>query len=751
MFKNKKQAAITKTYIVFIVLILLFVYATIFLIDLQFVRGEEYRQITVTQSLKTTELTPDRGTIYDAAGNVLAQSASVWTVALEPSYFGNDEEGDAVRQLIAQGLAPILDMTADEIYEKTKQDTSFTYLKKQIETSVKDEIVTFLTENEITGGVSLIEDYKRYYPYGSLASAVIGFTGTDGIGLYGIELEYDDDLTGTAGTLVSAKNAVGNDMPFQYEQMVSAEDGYDLVLTIDQNVQSICEKYLREAIVEYSVNKSGAAIVMNVNTGAIIAMATGEQFDLNEPWTIVNQNTLAEIELLPEEEQGQATSNALYAQWRNKAVSDTYEPGSVFKDVTAAAALDSASISVDTRFNCTGSYIPVGAPDHDPIRCAISVVGGAHGEQTVHEGLMNSCNPFFMQTAEAMGADTFFSYFEGFGFTEKTEIDLPGEAMGQYHELDALNAVELATASFGQGIAVTPIQMITAVAAVANGGYIVQPHVVDRVLDSDGNIVSSADTEYKRQVISEETAQIVTETLTENATTGGSRSGYVEGYNLAGKTGTSEKVAQYYEDTSKPMEYIVSYGGFGPSEDPEYALLVFLDEPERTIASGAGQAGPLFADIMEEILPYLGVESSIPQTEEVEDTRTLAPSMIGYTVAEAREELENMGLYSDVVGETDGTDQVVLQVPTAGTELPKGGKVVLYIQEEVTDNQLVTVPNFSGLTISECNAIAAESDIQVILKGTDTNGNYKAITQSLSPGEPVKPGTVLTVTFEEVG
>ncbi len=731
-----------KALLVFIGLVLVFAYAVCNLVKLQLIDGEYYRTVTINQSLSTTELTASRGTIYDATGKILAQSASVWTVALNPNYFDTEE----LKVLVSQGLAPILDMDEETIYAKADLTSSFSYLAKQIETETKEEVVAFLTENGISGGVSLIEDYKRYYPYGTTASVVIGFTGTDGDGLAGIEYQYNNELSGTVGTLVSAQNAVGVDMPFEYEQLVSAEDGYDLVLTIDETVQSICEKYLTEGIEKYDVGNSGAAIVMDVNTGAIIAMATGEQFDLNDPWTIVNEETVAEIEALPEDEQSSATSDALYAQWRNKAISDTYEPGSVFKDITAAAALDNGTITAYSTFECTGSYIPYTGVN--AINCWIGSLGGYHGVQTVREAICNSCNPFFMQVAQLMGASSFFKYFDAFGFTSKTGIDLPGEATGIYYEEDELNPVELATESFGQGMTVTPIQMITAVSAIANGGYLVEPYVVDYMIDDDGNIIDCSSDGYVRQVISQETADLVIDMLLENATTGTANSGYVEGYRIAGKTGTSEKIALYQQDTSQDKEYIVSYCGFAPADDPQYALLVFFDEPDNETASGGKMAGPTFASIMSEILPYLGVEAQYDDSG-FSTSKTTAPSLLGLTVEQAIERVEDAGLTAEVYGDADLSDIVLMQVPSDGKDVPSGGDVYIYTSTTVPADDLIEVPDFTGYSVSDCYYLAAINDIQVILTASTDSSNLKAQNQSISSGELVNPGTVVTVSLAD--
>lgn len=740
MVKSKKHMARVRATLVFGIVMLIFLVAVGFLFRWQIVRGEELRSKAMAQSLQTTSLSSNRGTIYDATGTkILAQSASVWMITLEPAYI----KSDAHREKLADGLSQILDMDRETVLAKTNEKSYFTYLKRKVETEVKDKVLAFLDKNDIDRGVRVVEDYKRYYPYGDMASVVLGFTGTDGNGLLGVENEYETELSGTKGRMVSAKNAIGTDMPFQYEQMISAENGHDLVLTIDETVQSIVEKYLEEGVVKNGVKNGAAAVVMDVNTGAIIALATGDKFDLNDPFTIANEKVVKEIELLPEAEQDEAFNNALYKQWRNKAVSDTYYPGSVFKMATASMALENGDINASTTFGCSGSYFP------DPsveINCWYGPSRGGHGTQTVRQGLCNSCNPFFMQTAERMGAANFFKYFEAFGFTETTGIDLPGEASSIYYSLNKLNPVELATESFGQNFSITPIQMITAASAIANGGYIVQPHVVDRILDSEGNIVKSADTTYKRQVISKETSDLVTDILKENATSGSGKSGYVAGYRICGKTGTSEKMDKWAQDKSKPKEYIASYCGYAPADNPQYALLVYLDEPDRETASGGVMAGPIFSAIMKEILPYLGVESQLT-AEEFSEDYTNAPSVMGKTLGEAKKIIEDSGLDCEIYGSSENEDAIVrMQIPSAGAEMPKSGKVIISQADTVSDADYVTVPDFTDMSSGECEDAAANAGIQAIITGSATDGDLKARNQNIVAGEKVKPGTVITIT-----
>ena len=549
----------------------------------QIIRGEEMSIAALDQSLRSTTLSAMRGTIYDATGKVLAQSASVWTVVLEPASFADYDDPEGTRQKVASGLAAILDMDEEEVYEKTQGSSYFVYLKRRVETSVRDEINEFLEAEGISSGVRLIEDYKRYYPYGTVASTVLGFTGTDGQGLEGLELQYDTQLRGTAGRLISSRNALGTDMPFEYEQYVEAQDGNNLVLTIDETVQSILEKYLAEGVDQFNVKNGAVAIMMDVNTGAILGLATTPTYDPNDPFTIYDEDLQAQIDALSGEEQDQAFNDAQLKQWRNKAVSDTYYPGSVFKMCTYAMGLEEGVVTEQTTYTCTGSVLVDGWDD--PIHCWRH---SGHGLETFRDGLCNSCNPYTIYIGQLLGGETFAKYREAFGFTESTGIDLPGEAVTLYHSaIELINTPSnLAVESFGQNFSITPLHMITAAAAIANGGYLVTPHVVDRVVDQDGNIVQTADTSYRRQVISEETSAAITDILQQNVESGSATGGYVAGYRICGKTGTSEKVDKWNEDRTQDMEYIASYCGFAPAEDPQYALLVFFDEPDDDTNGG---------------------------------------------------------------------------------------------------------------------------------------------------------------------
>ncbi len=733
----------------------------------QIVRGEDMSSAALNQSLHSTTLPAMRGTIYDATGTkVLAQSASVWTVVLEPAYLYDDED---LRRTVANGLAPILGLDAEDIYEKTGDGSSYyTVLKRQVETETRDQINKFLADNKIESGIRLIDDYKRYYPYGTVASNILGFTGTDGQGLGGVETYYDEELSGTEGRLISARNAWNTDMPFEYEQYVEAEDGHSLVLTIDETVQSILEKYLAEGLQTYMVQNGAVAVLMDVDTGAILGMATNPYYDPNDPFTVLDETLLDKVRADMEEDiedelalaeasgdedaiqeltidEDAVYNQALNLQWRNKAVSDTYYPGSVYKMCVGAMALEEGVVTLDSTFTCTGN-MPVEGVEGG-INCWKRE---GHGLETFAAGIYNSCNPWMIHIGQLLGADTFCKYREAFGMTASTGIDLPGEAATMYHAYEDMVPADLAVESFGQNFAITAVHMITAASAIANGGYLVQPHVVDRILDSDGNIVSTADTSYRRQVISEETSRAIIDILQYNAESGSATGGYVAGYRIAGKTGTTEKIADWNASNSDVKTYIASYCGFAPAEDPKYALLVFFDEPnweENGVGNGGNAvAGPIFAKIMEEVLPYLGVEAQYNE-EEAELLDTTAPSVTGMTLDQAYAVLEEAGLSYTVLGdESDGSIAVTQQVPASGTAVPKDGQVVLYTSGYDEASTLVTVPNFTGLDLVNANYVASLSGLQVSVSGSTGEG-ATVTSQALEEGEQVPMGTVISLTF----
>ncbi|MBE6821532.1 MAG: PASTA domain-containing protein [Ruminococcaceae bacterium] len=705
------------------------------LVRLQLINGEQLHTMAVENQMQNTSLNAQRGTIYDCNMKELAKSATVWKVVLEPAFIT-----DKNRDLIANGLSQILGMDKEEIIKRSKKKTYYDELKRKVETDVKDQVLKFKNDNNIGNGIRLIEDYKRYYPYGTFAATVLGFTGSDSQGLAGVEQQYDSYLTGTPGKLVTAKNAIGTDMPFQYEQKVDAKNGDSLVLTIDEVVQHFLEENLEEGIVKNKVGERGGAIVMNVKTGAILGMAVKGDFDPNDPFTIADKTEAARINAMP---QGEARTTALKAaldkQWRNKMVSDTYHPGSVFKMVTASAGLEEGVVTENSPFYCRGAVVVADKTIH----CWRTY---GHGAETFVEGLCNSCNPVFIEIGQRLGPERFFKYFQAFGFTQRTGIDLPGEAhesASLYYNQNQLNPVELATSAFGQSFSVTPIQMITAAAAVVNGGYLVQPHVVSQIIDDSGNIVKSVDTTPKRQVISSETSKRMAAILQRNATVGTAKNGYLPGYRIGGKTGTSQKTEVKIR-TGKD-EYIASYCGFAPMDDPEIAMLVYYDEPHGSSYYGSAVAGPVFAKTMEEILPYLGVQRKYTDTE-MKKLDVSAPNVVGKSVNDAKNTIVNSKLVAKVYG---SGQTVVSQVPEPGKTIPQNGTVVLFTDTKSASNT-VTVPNLVGMSLANANKAAASAGINISITGAALTGtNPVSNSQSIAAGAKVSPGTVVTVGFIE--
>ena len=699
------------------------------LVRLQIVEGETLKMRAVDNQVKDTVLTAQRGSIYDRNMKLLAQSATVWQVVLEPAYIT-----DKNRETIASGLAKILGMDESVILEHTKKKTYYDVIKRKVESDVKDQVLAFKEKNNITNGIRLLEDYKRYYPYGAFASTVLGFTGVDSQGLAGVEAQYDSYLTGVSGKLVTAKNAVGTDMQFKYEQEVPAQDGDSLVLTLDEVVQHILEKNLEEGLVNNKVQNRGCAIIMDVNTGAILGMAVKGDFDPNDPFTIADKTEAAAIAKMPDgEEKTKALQTAQQAQWRNKCVSDTYHPGSVFKMIVGSAAMEENLVNEYTRFNCPPYLTIGGVRIHD-------WKAGGFGGLTFAQGICNSSNVVFMQVGQLLKPQLFSKYFDAFGLTAKTGIDLPGESRSIYYTADKLNPVELATSAFGQSFSITPIQMVTAAAAVANGGYLVTPHVVDRILDSSGNIVKTADTTPKRQVISEDTSKRISAILQQDATTGTAKSGYLLGYRVAGKTGTSEKT-----EIKTSKEYIASYLGFAPADDPQVIMLVFYDEPHGNSYYGSYVSGPVFAKTMQEVLPYLGVEPKYTDAE-LKKLDAQTPDVVGLTAADAKNKLYNVGLVAKISG---SGEKVVSQVPAAGKTVPQGGTVVLFTDEQ-SKGATVVVPNLIGLSLAQANEKAAAANINLSITGAALTGTDAVSSlQDIAAGTKVPPGTVVTVSFIE--
>lgn len=701
------------------------------LIKLQLVKGQELQKMASEQQLADTKISAQRGTIYDRNMKPLAQSATVWTVVLEPAYLKTDEK----KELVCNGLHEILGIEKEKLLSLASKRTCYVVVKKKIENDIKDKIMEFKKEKNISGGIRLIEDYKRYYPCEKSASAVLGFTGADNQGLAGIESYYEKLLKGEDGHIVTAQNAIGTNMPFDYEQLIPAKNGKSLKLTIDETIQKIAEKNLREGITNNKVMNRAVIIVMDVNTGEILAMAVEEGFDPNNPFKLPEEEQ-KRIDELPEEERPKAKSEALSKQWRNKAVSDVYYPGSVFKMVVASMALELGVVDEKTPFHCSGAIKP--CEGVRPIRCHKR---GGHGAQTFLEALCHSCNPAFIMTGQKIGVEKFFEYYKLFGFHEKTGIDLPGEASDLFFNADgSMSITDLAVASIGQNFGVTPIQMVTAASVIANGGKLVKPHVVKEILDSDLNTCESINTYEKRRVISKETSTRVIDMLHKNATTGSARNAYVAGYRIAGKTGTSEKIG-----LSGPgqKDYISSFCGFAPADDPKIAMLVFFDTPKGDFYYGSAVAAPVFARAMQEILPYLGVKTEFTE-EEKEKLEVSVPNLMGKKVYEARDIAQSLSLIPIIQG---NGDSVISQRPQASERIPKGGTLVIYTDSGGNTTK-VKVPKLTGMSFYGASKAASLANLNIKISGA---GNAKegavSVSQDIPEGTEVEMGTVITVSF----
>ena len=712
---------------------------TVQLFSLQILQSERLQRGAVSQQLSDITISPNRGQIYDANMSILALTREVCTVIMSPKNIQNEE----TRTMIADELSVMLGVDRDKLYEQASDEKSqYKVVKAKIDKSVGDSFIDWVQEKGLNAVFRVVTDYKREYPMNNLLSSVLGFVGSDNLAKEGLEVKYDEVLSGTPGRLVTALNAWGDELPTRlpYENTVDAEDGYSLVLTVDQNIQQVVEKYLEEAINEYAAKNRGAAIVMDVQTGAILAMATKKDYNPNDYLTIADPDVAAQIALLSGDEQAAAVVKARNEQYRNKAVSDFYEPGSVFKTVTASIGLEEGLVSEESRFTCVGYY---SLPGVKPMRC--HVYPNNHGSQNFVQAIANSCNPVFMTLGNQIGAHLFYKYYTGFGFTERTGIDLLGEPLvsaGLYHHEEAIKPVDLATSSIGQTFKVTPLQMVTALAAIANGGNLMQPYIVQQVIDSNGNVISNAEPKVKRQVISADTSKRMAAML-ENAVAGGAiRNAYVSGYRVAGKTGTSEKTEMKDENdpTGQDVEVVASFGGFAPADNPQVAVLVMVDEPNKK--SGGAVAAPVAKKILENILPYLGIEPRYTDKELAELNLTV-PRVTSMTTAEAENSLKSKSIKSQVVG---SGATVVRQVPEAGTSIPKDGTIWLYTDE--TPAETTTVPDLREKTVSQVNQSASAAGLNIQLSGiTAGDGDPKSVSQSVAPGTKVPKGTVVKVEF----
>ena len=727
--------------VMLVLIIALSVVSTGSLVNIMIINGEKYQNDASEQQLYDSLVTAPRGDIYDRNMQTLATSSPAWTVYITPNGIRSikkAEDAEKVKKKIAEGLSEILEMDYDTVYDYTGKKSYYVIVKKKIEKTAADKVRQFILDNkdlELSQYIGLDSTTKRYYPNGNLASVVLGFVGSDDQGLSGLESYYDNELTGTAGRVVAAKNAAGTNMPFSYEKVENAVKGGSLVLTLDNYVQYTADKYLEAAIEENQIAERGAAVVMNVNTGAILAMSVKGDFDPNAPFTLSAADQKKVDETEGDEEKKKVQSELLNRQWRNKAVSDTYEPGSVFKAVTAAIALEENLVNKNSSFFCNGHATVAGQSYH----CHKTT---GHGSQNLMQAIANSCNPAFITIGQLVGVNTFSKYFKAFGFTEKTGIDLPGEASSTYHKEEKMGPVELASSSFGQTFNVTPMQLICAISATVNGGYLVQPHMVEKILDENNKVKKTVASSTKRQVISESTSATMRELLnfvSEN----GAKNSLVAGYNIGAKTGTSQKVSKILQTGDKRL-YIGSCATVAPIEKPEIAVFVMLDEPKGEKYYGGAISAPVNSKIMADILPYLGFEPSYTE-EQLQKLAITVPDTVGSAIADAKGKITTQKLEYKVVG---NGEKVVRQLPTAGSKVISGGVVILYTEDgaEVTK---ATVPNFKGLSATEVNAAAARAGVNIEFSGNTSTGGLKAYKQSVEAGKEVDAGTVITVYFSD--
>lgn len=737
--KPDKQMLKRSMFILVIAILCLTLVSGASLVRIMIIKGEEYQSKASEQQLYDSLVSAPRGNIYDRNMNLLATSATAWTVYVMPNSINklkDAEKAGKIREIIANGLSEILQMDSEDIKEKVNQTSYYVIIKKKVEKDIADRIREFISANkdyEMTKYLGLDEATKRYYPNDTLASCVLGFVGDDDQGLAGLESYYDNELTGVPGRVVAAKNAKGTDMPFTYEKVEEAKRGNSLVTTIDSYVQYVCEKYLDAAVEENHIAERGAVMAMNVNTGAMLGMAISGDFNPNSPFTLSIEDQ-AKVDAADEAEKVNLRKELLNRQWRNKAVSDTYEPGSVFKIFTASTALEEGLITTNNSFTCNYTFVVAGNAYH----CHRA---GGHGTQSLQQAISNSCNPAFIQIGQLIGTNIFSKYFKAFGMTEKTGIDLPGEALPTYHKEDKMGPTELASSSFGQTFNVTPVQMITMAAAAVNGGYLVQPHLVDKIVDSDGKLVEAKSGGYKRQVISKSTSETM-RTLLEYVVQNGAKNGIVAGYRVGGKTGTSQKMVKIVETGNRGF-YIGSYIGIVPINDPQIAVYVMLDEPTGGSYYGGVISAPVGSRVMSDILPYLGIEPQYTE-EELKNISVSVPDVSNIPLIEAKKALSSMKLSYKVVG---NGETVIRQHPTSGNAVFRGGTVILYTED--TEAQNTIVPDLINMTASEVNSAAASAGINVEFSGNVASPAIKSYRQSVNPGETVPIGQIVTVYFRD--
>ena len=700
------------------------------LYNLQITRHEELQAKAVSQQTRSSVVTASRGAIYDASGNILAISSTAETIFLSPKEINdalNDEENPVAwtKEVLAAALAKILDVSEEGILKKmARTDSMYEVLKFRVEEDIADQVRQYINDNKVKG-VYLTTDAKRYYPYGDLAAQVIGFVGVDYTGLFGLEAEYDKELQGRSGLVVTAKANQQNDLLYEYSQYFDPENGDELQVTLEATVQYYLEKGMKDMCDAYSPANGATGIVLDVRNGGILAMASFPNYDLNDYATVTDKTLLEQMERGELDEEG-----AQQKQWRNKALNDTYEPGSTFKILTLSAALEEGLIDKTTSVNCSGS---VNISGHT-IHCSNKA---GHGLQNLEQTVGNSCNPAFISYGLKLGTEKFYQYMRSFGIMSATGVDLGGEATGVFAADANFTQLDLACYAFGQNFTVTPLALIAAQAACVNGGYLYTPHFAQQITDSDGNVIWQHDDTPVRQVISEETSATVRECLEYVVASGTGKNGQVAGYRIGGKTGTADK--------GQSGDVVVSFLCFAPADDPQVIMLLTMDTPSRstgTYVSGGNMVAPYSSAIMAEILPYLGIEPSY-SAEELMGVDTTVPNVIGMSVEEAKDRLKERGFACKVEG--DG-ETITDQTPVGGAIIPGKSTVVLYAGAEKPD-KMCTVPSLVGRTAAEANTAATNAGLLIRFTGTTSSESNTVLvfSQELEAGTEVPAGTVITV------
>ena len=733
-FDSKNLIYTPKLRNTFIIIIIIFVLLLGRIGYLQFVDGAYLTELAYQQQTINQILSPKRGNIYDSTGKALAISAQVDTITINPTKIvgDTDEETQALKETVAKGLSDIFELDYEETLEKVNSDSQVETIIKKVEQEKVDELEAWMEENSITVGINIDEDTKRYYPYGDLASSVIGFCGDDNQGLSGIESKWDSVLTGTPGKIVSSQDSSQNEIPNAEETYISAENGSDITLTIDVNIQSTIEKYLEQAVEKYECKDGGNVIVMDPQTGDILGMASYPDYDLNSPYT--PNSTLAETyDSLSSEEQ----TEALYEMWSNKSVSESYEPGSTFKIITASVALEEGITSTDVEndFTCTG-YETV---EDREIACWRYY--NPHGSQTLREALCNSCNPAFIQLAQRIGASTLYKYYQAFGLFESTNSGLYGEQTSIFHDLDEIGPVELATYAFGQRFQITPLQMITAIACVANDGVLMKPNIIKSITNTETGAVTETEPTEVRQVISSSTAEKIKSMMESVVLEGTGKNVQVSGYSIGGKSGTSEPT-----ESNADEGYVSSFVAISPVEDTQVVILLTLYDPqnEEYGYQGGSVAAPVVSQMLSEILPYLGVASDSTEDDSDSEDLITVPDVRNKTVTEANKILTEVGFDCEIVCSGDENSTLVAdQNPKPGSQLSEDSIIMLYGEND-TATTSVSVPDLSGMTVAEATSALHAKNLNISVTGSGT-----VSTQDYSAGELVQEGTIITVTLKQ--